>query len=312
MSIKVMSQLWEHSQNKGTALLMLLAIADNADERGYAWPGVDYLAEKTRMTRQNVILLIKKIEASGEVSIAKRQGPKGCNMYHIKTDWTQVPMPALQELAQVVNPSIQTTADKDDELVKPSMPPCKIQEGNPVMPSIQEPSLNRQESSISAGVKESPASVPESTTCTTTREETVETPKTGKVDSGKESIAEEKRQQKVVRDALADYFSDRTGIQKPAPSVKKGFSAAQKLWWTPLSEIGGKVGWNLDAGKKLIDETLEKLKDCMIVDPNSILKSARALADKKSYGRKKVHKTGTVTDPVTQITRSVEWDEWAK
>jgi hypothetical protein len=38
MSIKVMSQVWEHSTRKGTRLLLLLALADFANDEGICYP----------------------------------------------------------------------------------------------------------------------------------------------------------------------------------------------------------------------------------------------------------------------------------
>jgi hypothetical protein len=40
MSIKVMSLVWEKSQAKGKELLLMLAIADFADDWGEAFPGI--------------------------------------------------------------------------------------------------------------------------------------------------------------------------------------------------------------------------------------------------------------------------------
>lgn len=67
MSVKIMSRVWEGSKQKGSALLLLLAIADNADDTGYCWPGIDYLARKIRMTKQSVVNITKQLEESGEL-----------------------------------------------------------------------------------------------------------------------------------------------------------------------------------------------------------------------------------------------------
>lgn len=89
MSIKVMASVWEHSRQEGTALLMLLAIADNANEYGEAWPGIKSLAEKCRMKERQAQRLIHKLEDAGELKIAIQQGadtPTGrTNMYTVIT-----------------------------------------------------------------------------------------------------------------------------------------------------------------------------------------------------------------------------------
>ena len=40
MSIRVMTQVWDTSEQKGSALLLLLALADHAADDGFCWPGI--------------------------------------------------------------------------------------------------------------------------------------------------------------------------------------------------------------------------------------------------------------------------------
>lgn len=83
MSIKVMTAVWAKSKQKGSALLLLLAIADHADETGKAYPSVDTLAGKIRMTPRNTQFLLRKLEESGELNIEPNAGRHGCNLYRI-------------------------------------------------------------------------------------------------------------------------------------------------------------------------------------------------------------------------------------
>ncbi len=50
MSIKAVSWVWEHSPEKSTRLLMLIAIADYCDDEGICYPSVRRLAEKCRLS----------------------------------------------------------------------------------------------------------------------------------------------------------------------------------------------------------------------------------------------------------------------
>ena len=52
-------------------MLLLLAIADNADDEGYCWPGIEYLAAKIKMTPQSVIRLTKELEESQELFVVR-------------------------------------------------------------------------------------------------------------------------------------------------------------------------------------------------------------------------------------------------
>lgn len=84
MSIKVMTRVWENSKNKGSGLLLLLAIADHAHDDGAgAWPSIKTLAAKTRMSERNVQYLIRSVEKTGELKILTGEGPHGCNAYAI-------------------------------------------------------------------------------------------------------------------------------------------------------------------------------------------------------------------------------------
>jgi hypothetical protein len=69
MSIRVISNVWEHSQHKGMALLILLAIADNAQDDGYCWPSIEHLAGKARVSSSSVIRSTKALEDSRELFV---------------------------------------------------------------------------------------------------------------------------------------------------------------------------------------------------------------------------------------------------
>lgn len=85
MSVKISSSIWEYSRCKGSELLLMLAIADNADDDGQAYPSIKYLAKKIRMTERCVQLLIRKLDKRGELSIAPGEGPHGSNLYRVKS-----------------------------------------------------------------------------------------------------------------------------------------------------------------------------------------------------------------------------------
>lgn len=78
MSVRCTTRVWEQSQHGGAALLLLLAIADWADDWGYCHPSVDYMAGKIRQSKRNTLRLIETLVESGELRIVKRaQGGRG-------------------------------------------------------------------------------------------------------------------------------------------------------------------------------------------------------------------------------------------
>lgn len=74
MSIRLMSAIWQHSPAKGTALLLLLSIADHCNDQGVAWPGVESLARKCRMSPRNVRYLLRQLETKGLLVTERRDG----------------------------------------------------------------------------------------------------------------------------------------------------------------------------------------------------------------------------------------------
>lgn len=54
MSIAASELVWHGSHAKGNARLVLLAIADHANEQGVAWPGVTRLMKMTKLCRRTV------------------------------------------------------------------------------------------------------------------------------------------------------------------------------------------------------------------------------------------------------------------
>lgn len=83
VSIKAMSLVWDHSQQKGSSLILLLAIADYANEDNRAWPSISTLAGKIRMSDRNTQILLRKIIDSGELEMQPNAGPNGTNVYRI-------------------------------------------------------------------------------------------------------------------------------------------------------------------------------------------------------------------------------------
>src|SRR5262245_28088767 len=83
MSIKVTNRVWGNSNASGGDLLVLLAIADHANDQGFAWPGIDLLARKTRLTARHVTRCLNNLAAANELRIQKNGGPRGTNRYQV-------------------------------------------------------------------------------------------------------------------------------------------------------------------------------------------------------------------------------------
>lgn len=72
MSIRIMADVWAFAPQKGSKLLLLLAIADFADDDGKAFPSLETLSKKIRMSERNTQYLLRTLEKEGALKIEYR------------------------------------------------------------------------------------------------------------------------------------------------------------------------------------------------------------------------------------------------
>lgn len=68
MSIKCMTAVWQSAQVNSTQLLVLLCLADFADEENTCYPSQETIAQKCRMSTRNVRDIVSKLESIGLVT----------------------------------------------------------------------------------------------------------------------------------------------------------------------------------------------------------------------------------------------------
>jgi hypothetical protein len=83
MSISVMSKVWSSSKASHGSLLVLLAIADFANDEGEAYPSIATLQRKARLSERAAQNAIKELQEIGELSIRAGQGRNGTNLYRV-------------------------------------------------------------------------------------------------------------------------------------------------------------------------------------------------------------------------------------
>lgn len=90
MSIKLMSRVWESSRYSGERLLLMLAIADSANEANgmICWPSIRYLAHKIRASERYTRTLIRELinDPDPEIRIVLRGGGRSANQYKVNED----------------------------------------------------------------------------------------------------------------------------------------------------------------------------------------------------------------------------------
>jgi hypothetical protein len=98
--VQISTVVWERSQHRGSALLVLVYLAHRADADGSAWPSVSAIGKATNLIPKEVSAdavaqrradngkrfvrrILCKLEASGELAIHVGEGPSGGNRYTV-------------------------------------------------------------------------------------------------------------------------------------------------------------------------------------------------------------------------------------
>ena len=85
MSVRVMARVWAHSQRKDGELLVMLAVADFANDAGECWPSIPVLAAKARLTERQTRRVLIKLEEAGEIRRQKSNGGRNRRNHYFIT-----------------------------------------------------------------------------------------------------------------------------------------------------------------------------------------------------------------------------------
>lgn len=141
MSLDVLTAIWRDPPCKGGDLLCLLAIADNADENGYAWPSVTTIARKASMSQRGAQKCLKKLHEAGLISIISGGGRNKTNAYQITTNGIGDTEKRKNPEQNTVNPSSPfSEINPEQRDINPEQSCTKPR--TPVHPNSQEPSKN--------------------------------------------------------------------------------------------------------------------------------------------------------------------------
>ena len=86
MSNAILTAAFERSKSKGVARLVVLSLADRADDNGRVWCGAKDICTRTLASRRQVFEAISNLCDLGELVIEGTRGPKSCNAYRITLD----------------------------------------------------------------------------------------------------------------------------------------------------------------------------------------------------------------------------------
>lgn len=123
MSVKALSHVWEHSKQKGAHLLVLLALADGANDDGFCWYSLTTIAKKARQSRNHTQRYLREMAESGELVLFERvsadEKHKLSNVYQIVMPNTKVALPV--DLKGIIRQrqDIVLKHEDGDEIVSP-------------------------------------------------------------------------------------------------------------------------------------------------------------------------------------------------
>ncbi len=83
MSIALMSLVWKHGPPDRSQRLLMLAIADSANDQGICWPSTKLLAGKSCMSVRSVLRSLKALEQQGWLSVKRKSYEAKGNRYEI-------------------------------------------------------------------------------------------------------------------------------------------------------------------------------------------------------------------------------------
>lgn len=121
-----MSLIWERAPYTAGSLLVLLALADWANDEGVAWPSMDRLAEKARIDRRSAQRIVRQLAKDGVLVLEEGGGRSKQHKYRIQTETVANCRPLAE-----INGDISTTeratfraqrATSDAETVTPMSP----------------------------------------------------------------------------------------------------------------------------------------------------------------------------------------------
>jgi hypothetical protein len=86
MSIRVMTSVWDDARTQAhSELLVLLALADWANDEGHCWPTISALATKARLSERAVQQILGRLAATGRIRRIQGGGRGRANQYQIVT-----------------------------------------------------------------------------------------------------------------------------------------------------------------------------------------------------------------------------------
>lgn len=83
MSVKVMSAVWEREDLDASERLVMLSLADHADDDGVCYPSISRLCKRTSMSDRGVQKVLVRLQERGFLRVEIGAGRSGSNRYFV-------------------------------------------------------------------------------------------------------------------------------------------------------------------------------------------------------------------------------------
>lgn len=104
-----MSWVWENGPDAQGDLLILLALADFADDEGKCWPSMASVAKKARMEERSARRAIRRLQERGWLSCEAGQGGRSkTNVYRVNTVKPGHSVPVSDDKPGPTNPGLES------------------------------------------------------------------------------------------------------------------------------------------------------------------------------------------------------------
>ncbi|MFV1536936.1 helix-turn-helix domain-containing protein [Phaeobacter sp. JH204B] len=122
MSIRVMSAVFESETLGATERLIMLALADHADDEGRCYPSIARLCQRTGLGERAVQTNIRKLQLQGYVEIIPGAGRNGSNLYFVRpTPAPDAPPHEMHPAPDAPPPRMKCTSTPAPDAPKPSI-----------------------------------------------------------------------------------------------------------------------------------------------------------------------------------------------
>lgn len=121
MSRKIRDRVWQHSKLSGANKLLLLALAEQADDDGFTWVSYKTLAPMVGVVERQVYRLVDNLIEKGELLVWDQQGQQGgrgyTNIYLVTAGLTQEQIAhVVQSRFELVNSEIDSVISKKGDI----------------------------------------------------------------------------------------------------------------------------------------------------------------------------------------------------